>query len=39
LTHNFAKRHKAIGMTPAQALGIMKQPLTINDLVDLIRPD
>ena len=32
--YNFARRHSAHKLTPAQALGIARDPLTLNDLLD-----
>jgi IS1 family transposase len=32
--YNFVRRHRAHRLTPAQALGIARDPLTLNDLLD-----
>lgn len=34
-TYNYARRHRAHKMTPAQALGVESDPLTLGDLLDL----
>lgn len=32
--YNFARRHSAHKLTPAQALGVARHPLTLNDVLD-----